>query len=84
MHLFGNLGLMMMLAGIVINIYLLILKIFGHDIWGRPLLILGVILLIAGVQFITVGIAAELQMRTYYESQKKKPYRIRKVTGGEN
>jgi len=84
MHLFGNLGLLMLLAGIVINIFLLILKILGHDIWGRPLLILGVILLIAGVQFITVGIAAELQMRTYYESQQKKPYRIKKVTGGEN
>ena len=84
MHLFGNLGLLMLLLGIVINIYLLTLKILGHDIWGRPLLILGVILLIAGIQFITVGIAAELQMRTYYESQKKKPYRIRRVTGGEN
>ncbi len=84
MHLFGNLGLLMLLAGIVINIYLVILKIMGQDIWGRPLLILGVILLIAGIQFITVGIAAELQMRTYYESQQKKPYKIRKITGGEN
>lgn len=84
MHLFGNLGLIMLLVGIVINIYLLILKVLGHDIWGRPLLILGVILLIAGIQFITVGIAAELQMRTYYESQQKKPYRIRRVTGREN
>ena len=48
------------------------------------MLILGVILLIAGIQLVTVVIAAELQMRTYYESQKKKPYRVRKVTGGEN
>jgi len=84
MHLFGNLGLLMLLAGFVINIYLVVLKIMGQDIWGRPLLILGVILLIAGIQLITVGIAAELQMRTYYESQQKKPYKIRKITGGEN
>lgn len=82
MHLFGNLGLLMLLAGVVINIYLVVLKILGQDIWGRPLLILGVILLIAGIQLITVGIAAELQMRTYYESQQKKPYKIRKITSG--
>ncbi len=82
MHLFGNLGLLMLLAGVVINIYLVVLKILGQDIWGRPLLIFGVILLIAGIQLITVGIAAELQMRTYYESQQKKPYKIRKITSG--
>ncbi|MEA3476550.1 MAG: glycosyltransferase family 2 protein [Bacteroidota bacterium] len=82
MHLFGNLGLLMFFSGIVINIYLVVLKILGQDIWGRPLLILGVILLIAGIQLITVGIAAELQMRTYYESQQKKPYKIRKITSG--
>jgi hypothetical protein len=61
-----------------------VVKILGQDIWGRPLLILGVLLLLAGIQLITVGIAAELQMRTYYESQKKKPYKIRKISSGEN
>jgi hypothetical protein len=84
MHLFGNLGLLMLLAGVAISIYLLVVKILGQDIWGRPLLILGVLLLLAGIQLITVGIAAELQMRTYYESQKKKPYKIRKISSGEN
>jgi glycosyltransferase involved in cell wall biosynthesis len=84
MHLFGNLGLLLLLAGVAISIYLLVVKIMGEDIWGRPLLILGVLLLLAGIQLITVGIAAELQMRTYYESQKKKPYRIRKISSGEN
>ena len=84
MHLFGNLGLLLLLAGVAISIYLLVVKILGEDIWGRPLLILGVLLLLAGIQLITVGIAAELQMRTYYESQKKKPYKIRKISSGEN
>jgi hypothetical protein len=32
-----------------------------------------------GIQFITIGIIAELQMRTYFESQKKKPYRVKRV-----
>lgn len=79
MHLFGNFGILVLIAGIVINIYLGILKAMGQDIWGKPLLILGVILLIAGIQLITIGIMAEMLMRTYYESQKKKPYKIRKI-----
>ncbi len=80
MHLFGNFGLILFLGGLGINLYLLILKIFGHDIWGKPLLILGLILLIAGIQLITIGIAIEILMRTYYESQDKKPYKIRSIS----
>ncbi|MDA3930770.1 MAG: glycosyltransferase family 2 protein [Prolixibacteraceae bacterium] len=79
MHLFGGVGLFSITIGVFINFYLLILKILGHDIWGKPLLILGVILLLAGLQLITFGLIAEMQMRTYFESQNKKPYRIRKI-----
>ena len=80
MHFFGKLGLTTFGLGAIINFYLLILKLFGQDIWGKPLLVLGLILLVAGIQFITTGIIAEMQMRTYFESQNKKPYRIRKVS----
>ncbi|GAB3934190.1 glycosyltransferase family 2 protein [Larkinella terrae] len=79
MHLFGNWGLIALMAGLLINGYLLILKLMGNDIWGRPLLILGTILVLAGIQLITFGIMTELQMRTYYESQDKKPYKIRRI-----
>lgn len=79
MHLFGGLGLISIIGGILINFYLLGLKICGQDIWGKPLLVLGVILLIAGIQLITFGLLAEIQMRTYFESQDKKPYRIRRI-----
>lgn len=79
MHLFGGIGLFSIAIGGLINIYLLILKLMGHNIWGKPLLILGVILLIAGLQLITFGLLAEVQMRTYFESQNKKPYRIRRI-----
>ena len=83
MHFFGKWGLVILIPGVIINIYLLILKILGHDIWGRPLLILGIMLVVAGFQMITSGIIAELVMRTYYESQDKKPYRISNIfTGG--
>ncbi|MBK6963578.1 MAG: glycosyltransferase family 2 protein [Bacteroidales bacterium] len=79
MHLFGGIGVVFFLIGTLINTYFLIQKIMGHDIWGKPMLLLGILLLIAGIQLITVGIMAELLMRTYYESQQKRPYKVRKV-----
>jgi glycosyltransferase involved in cell wall biosynthesis len=82
MHFFGKWGLLILIPGVIINFYLLILKILGHDIWGRPLLILGIMLVVAGFQMITSGIIAELVMRTYYESQQKKPYRISNIFRG--
>lgn len=82
MHFFGKWGLLILIPGVLINIYLLILKLMGHDIWGRPLLILGILLVVAGFQMITSGIIAELVMRTYYESQQKKPYRISNIFKG--
>ncbi len=82
MHLFGTLGFGMLFIGILIDLYLFVLKLFGHDIGGRPLLILGVMLTLAGIQLITTGFLAEIMMRTYYESQNKKPYVVREVYEG--
>ncbi|MBK9359510.1 MAG: glycosyltransferase family 2 protein [Bacteroidales bacterium] len=79
MHLFGGLGLVFFIIGTIINTYFLIQKILGHDIWGKPMLLLGILLLIAGIQLITVGIMSDVLMRTYYESQNKRPYKVRKV-----
>lgn len=79
MHLFGTIGFISFGIGVLINLYLLILKILGHDIWGKPLLILGLIFLLGGIQLITIGILAEIAVRTYFESQQKKTYNVRKV-----
>jgi glycosyltransferase involved in cell wall biosynthesis len=79
MHLFGALGFVTLGIGILINLYMLVLKILGNDIWGKPLLLLGILLVMGGIQFITIGIIAELQMRTYFESQHKKPYRVKRI-----
>jgi glycosyltransferase involved in cell wall biosynthesis len=81
MHLFGTMGFICLFLGILINLYLLALKLTGHDIWGKPLLILGLILLLGGIQLITIGILAEVNMRTYYESSNKKTYQVRKIYG---
>ncbi len=82
MHLFGPIGFFCFAAGLGINIYLLILKLMGNDIGGKPLLILGLILLLGGVQLITIGIVADINVRTYFESQNKKTYNVRKVFHG--
>ncbi|MAN27942.1 MULTISPECIES: glycosyltransferase family 2 protein [Mesonia] len=80
LYLFGNIGLFFFSLGLLINIYLLIEKILGFDIWGRPILIVGVLFVLLGIQLFTIGIVIDLQMRTYYESQDKRPYIIRKIT----
>lgn len=82
MHLFGGLGVGSFLLGMMINFYLLILKIAGEDIGHRPLLTLGIVLVIAGIQLITTGFIAELIMRTYYESQGKRPYTVKETLVG--
>lgn len=84
MHLFGGLGVASFTSGMMINFYLLILKLTGEDIGHRPLLTLGIVLVIAGIQLITTGFIAELIMRTYYESQGKKAYNIKETFLGEN
>lgn len=76
-HFFGPLGMVTLLAGSGISVYLLIVKLMGQDIWGRPLMILGVLLVLAGIQFLTFGLLAELMMRSYYESTRKKIYTIK-------
>jgi glycosyltransferase involved in cell wall biosynthesis len=81
MHLFGTLGFLSLFIGITLNLYLLALKILGEEIGGRPLLSLGIIMTFIGIQLITTGFIAEFIMRTYYESQNKKPYIIKKIVG---
>jgi glycosyltransferase involved in cell wall biosynthesis len=80
-HLFGPLGLITLLTGSLVCLYLLAVKLGGEDIWGRPLLILGVSLVLAGIQFLTFGILAELMMRLYYSSGRK-TYTIKQVFVG--
>lgn len=83
-HLFGNFGFFSCSVGGLILVYLLFVKFaLGEDIGNRPLLILGILLMFLGVQFFTTGIIIDLQMRTYFESQQKRPYKIRKIYIGE-
>lgn len=79
MHLFGTTGIIAAFSGAAILVYLLINLIIGNAVADSPLLIPGFILLIGGLQLIATGLVAETAMRTYYESQDKKPYTVRQV-----
>jgi glycosyltransferase involved in cell wall biosynthesis len=80
MHLFGGIGVFLFLLGCGLESYLCILKLFGYSISGRPLLVLGALMIVSGIQLITTGFIAEIMMRTYYESQGKKPYRLKSTS----
>ncbi len=75
---FGPIGLLCGLAGFVISIYLTVLKLSGQSIGSRPLLLLGVLLIIVGIQLIGMGLIGEMLVRVYHESQKKPIYVLRK------
>ncbi len=77
---FGLLGLATGVPGMGICLYLATLKLVWHQGLGqRPLLLLGVLLLVVSVQFIGMGILAEVQIRTYHESVNKPIYIIRET-----
>jgi len=68
LHAFGGLGLWLMAPGGLIMLWLLMQKIFGEDIGGRPLLLAGVMLLLMGMQLIVAGLVGELLIRVYHEA----------------
>ena len=79
-QIFGPPGLLMGTVGLAITTYLGYLRLFaGQAIGDRPLLLLGILLIFAGMQFLTLGLLAELQARTYHESQDKPIYAVREI-----
>lgn len=80
LQVFGLIGLLSLFAGMVICFYLAMMKVFmGYGLAERPLLLLGVFLAIVGVQFVCMGIVAEIQTRSYHESSQKQTYSVREV-----
>ena len=80
LHIFGLLGFAMGSLGTLVCAWLAYLKFFGHEgIGTRPLLLFGILLIFTGVQLITLGLLAEMQARTYHESQDKPIYVIREI-----
>jgi hypothetical protein len=80
LQIFGLIGLVMGGIGGVVTAYLAFQRLFGYEsIGNRPALLFGILLIFTGVQLITLGLLAELQARTYHESQDKPVYVVREV-----
>ena len=81
LHIFGLIGGTMGLVGLLITGWLAYWRLMGAMSLNQhqPLLLLGIILMFTGVQLVTVGLLAEMQARTYHESQNKPTYVIREV-----
>jgi glycosyltransferase involved in cell wall biosynthesis len=80
LQIFGLIGGIMLFGGLAVSTYLAYVRLFGYQsIANRPLLLLGVLLIFTGVQLVTIGLLAELQSRTYHESQDKPVYVIREI-----
>ena len=80
LQIFGLIGGVMLFGGLLVSSYLAYQRLFGYQsLANRPLLLFGVLLIFTGVQLVTIGLLAELQARTYHESQDKPIYVIREV-----
>jgi len=83
LQMFGPMGLLLGTAGLAITGYLGYVRLFGGQAIGdRPILLLGMLLMFLGVQLVTLGLLAELQARTYHESQGKPIYVVREALDG--
>jgi glycosyltransferase involved in cell wall biosynthesis len=79
-HLFGLLGVLAWLLGGAITILLGLQKLlFNAQLANRPLLLLGILLIVIGVQFVSIGLIGEMLARTYHESQEKPIYVVKDV-----
>jgi glycosyltransferase involved in cell wall biosynthesis len=80
LQIFGLVGMISGFLGLAITGWLGYVRLIqGHGIGDRPLLLLGILLIFTGLQFLTIGLLAELQARTYHESQNKPTYKIREI-----
>jgi glycosyltransferase involved in cell wall biosynthesis len=77
---FGLIGGAIGLLGAAISAWLAYQRLIeAESLSNRPLLLLGILLIVTGVQLVTIGLVAEMQSRTYHESQNKPIYRVREI-----
>lgn len=79
LHAFGGVGLGLLTPGVLALAWLLLQKILGADIGGRPLLMAGVTLSLMGVQLIGMGLLGEILIRVYHEPEGRAQYRLREL-----
>jgi glycosyltransferase involved in cell wall biosynthesis len=79
-HVFGPIGFISGFAGFAIALSLTVQKlVYNEPIGGRPLLLLAILLIFIGIQFITMGLLGEMLARTYHESQDRAVYVVGEI-----
>ncbi|MCL4376991.1 MAG: glycosyltransferase family 2 protein [Actinobacteria bacterium] len=80
MQIFGLLGIFTSFVGLVLTIYMIIMRLFFNTpLSERPLFILSIFMIFIGVQLITMGLLGEIMMRTYHEGTDKSTYVIKEI-----
>ena len=79
-YIFGGSGFLLLLLGGLAGIFVILRKIIFGGVWISPMIFITVLLIIVGIQFILMGLLAEIQIRTWYESSNKKAYIIKNPT----
>src|SRR5215510_9156951 len=86
LHFFGGIGLASTAVGVLIGAWLIIDKVLrGTDVFDKhgPLMLLGAVLILAGIQLVSSGLMGEMLSRTYFESQGKPIYSIERIIKGQ-
>jgi glycosyltransferase involved in cell wall biosynthesis len=83
-HIFGAAGFLCFIGGVLAFAWMVVLKFLGTSFISTPLPVLVAMCMMLGVQFIFMGLLAEIQMRTYHESQDKTIYRVKKTLNTED
>jgi glycosyltransferase involved in cell wall biosynthesis len=82
MHIFGGVGIVLGLTGFIISLYLVIERLFfGMSLSDRPLFIVGIMLVVIGVQFFAFGILADIMMKLYHDGTGRKNYLVEQIIG---
>jgi glycosyltransferase involved in cell wall biosynthesis len=82
-HVFGPIGMISALLGFALSVHLTVQKfVYNMEIGNRPLLLLSILLIFIGIQFVTMGLLGEMLARTYHESQERSIYVIGEILKG--
>jgi len=79
LQMFGSIGMLLGLGGAVAAAWVIYERFFGFESANRPLLFVSIALILGGIQLLGTGLVAEINARTYHESQDKPTYVIREV-----
>lgn len=83
-YLFGGIGILIGFIGFLCEMQVLYIKLIGGKVYDNPMLVIGIFFMVVGFQSILIGLLAEINIRTYHESQHRPIYWVKKLYRFEN